>query len=220
MRDEWLTALGERIELDGSSSNETISAYQQIRDFCYSGIVNHLSSVCLHITLATHVTDALSKTGPTYGFTEADGMEYPTDTPPDRNDTIIHQTYFLGGHVYDFKGSWTIPFAISVFLLHVAVVLIHVVTVLSSRHPWHVSSWSSFGQILVLALRSKASDELGSVCGGVESSRTWNTSASARVVGDEGRIEMMLRQKGRSTGQDQELEEELRVCSQVLSTIN
>ncbi|KAI8652113.1 hypothetical protein NCS56_01428500 [Fusarium sp. Ph1] len=34
------------------------------------------------------------------------------------------------------------------------------------------------------------------------------TPLQVRVVGDEGRIEMMLRQRGRSTGQDQELEEE------------
>ncbi|EEU35150.1 uncharacterized protein NECHADRAFT_105657 [Fusarium vanettenii 77-13-4] len=207
MKEEWLTALGERIGLDGGFSNETNSTYQQIRDFCYSGIVYSLSSDCLHITLAAHLTDALSQTGPTYGFSEGNGMEYPTDSPPDHNDTIIHQTYFLGGHVYDFKTSRTIPFAFSVLLLHVLVVLVHVVTVLLSRHPWHVSSWSSFGQILVLALRSKASDELGSVGGGVESSQTWNTTAAVRVVGDEGRIEMMLRQRSRGTGQDQQLED-------------
>ncbi|KAM6508460.1 hypothetical protein FALCPG4_018312 [Fusarium falciforme] len=207
MRGEWLKALGERIELDGTFSNKTNSTYQQIRDFCYSGIVDYLSSDCLHITLAAHFTDALSQTGPTKGYTEADGIEYPTDLPPEHNDTIIHQAYYLGGHIYDFKTSRTIPFAISVLLLHVVVVLIHVITVFSSRHPWQVSSWSSFGQILVLALRSKASDELGSVGGGVESSQTWNTSASVRVVGDEGRVEMMLRQRGRGTGQDHELED-------------
>ncbi|KAL2672344.1 hypothetical protein Neosp_013049 [[Neocosmospora] mangrovei] len=70
MREEWLTARG--TGLDGGSSNETNSTYQQIRDFCYSGIVDRLSSDCLHITLAAHLTDALSQTGSTYGFSEGE----------------------------------------------------------------------------------------------------------------------------------------------------
>ncbi|KAJ3459258.1 hypothetical protein MRS44_015331 [Fusarium solani] len=49
--------------------------------------------------------------------------------------------------------------------------------------------------------------KLGSVGGGVESSQTWNTTAAVRVVGDERRIEMMLRQRGRGMGKDQQLEE-------------
>ncbi|KAJ4321423.1 hypothetical protein N0V84_005344 [Fusarium piperis] len=35
MSRDWVTALGERLELDGTFSNKTNSTYQQIRDFCY-----------------------------------------------------------------------------------------------------------------------------------------------------------------------------------------
>lgn len=204
MKKEWLAALGERTGPDSIIPNQTTSAYQQIRDFCYSGAASFQPHVCFCITLAAHLTDALSQTGNKYSFIRTKKIEEDPSLP---RNTIIHQTYFLGGHVYDFKGSRAIPFAISILLLHVVVVLIHVVAVVLSRHPWHVSSWSSFGRILVLALRSKASDQLGSVGGGVESSQTWTTTTSVRVIGDEGRIEMILRKRRRGMGEDQQLED-------------
>ncbi|KAM0431306.1 hypothetical protein ACHAPT_005279 [Fusarium lateritium] len=201
MREEWLGGLGHR-GMGSASSKKTGSIYQQIRDFCYSGNVDTTVHYCLHITLAAHMTDALTLTGRSYRYGEGKGAE------PKHNDTLIHQTYYVGGYAYDISRSRTIPLAISVLLLHVAVALVHAVTVLSCRHPWHGSSWSSFGQILVLALRSKASDELGSVGGGVESSQTWNTSASVGVVGDERRLEMILRRRETSQELDDEGDDE------------
>ncbi|KAM5358582.1 hypothetical protein ACJZ2D_015150 [Fusarium nematophilum] len=204
MRQEWLTALGQRISFEGGVSDKENSTYQQIRGFCYSDGPGANFPVCLTVALAAHITDALSHTSPLFGYSEGSGQEYPSDPAPGPSDTIFHNTYFIGGYAYDFQRSRTIPFAFSILLLHVTVVLIHVAMVLSSRHPWHGSSWSSFGQILVLALRSRAP---GSVGGGVESSQTWKTTASVRVTSEVGRLEMMLRNREASRGQVQDLED-------------
>ncbi|XEU95117.1 hypothetical protein FSHL1_000401 [Fusarium sambucinum] len=111
---------------------------------------------------------------------------------PKTGDVAILREYFVGGYGYDWKSSRTIPFAFAVLLLHVLIVVIHTTIVLWSRHPWHSSSWGTFGQMMVLALRSRALDGLGSVGAGVSSSQTWSASVSVRVADGEDRLEMVV----------------------------
>jgi hypothetical protein len=70
-----------------------------------------------------------------------------------------------------------------------------------SRRLWLSSSWTSFGELLVLALGSEKHD-LGSVGGGVSSSQTKSTPVSVRVVGDEGKLEMVLGTVAGDVGKD------------------
>ncbi|RFN48523.1 hypothetical protein FIE12Z_7231 [Fusarium flagelliforme] len=125
---------------------------------------------------------------------------------PTSESIIVHREYFINGYGYSWHSSRTIYLAFSVLLLHVLIVLVHVATVLWSRHPWHSSSWSSFGQMMVLALRSTALEGLGSVGAGVSSSGTWNKSVSVRVVDAEGRLEMILQDEKGAVSQNQEVD--------------
>ncbi|KAM5385532.1 hypothetical protein ACJZ2D_000731 [Fusarium nematophilum] len=209
MRDEWMIGISQP-EFYGSEKRP-ISRYQQILDFC---TINSLSPAggCLDIAMASHMVDALSQTESTLSYADrgekqGHGLDWPDEPPPTPSDTIVHHTYYIGGYGYILQSSRTIPLALSVLLLHVYIVLIHVlVTLLPSRRPWHSSGWSSFGELLVLALRSRVPDEMGSVGGGVESSQTWNRAASVRVVGEEGRLEIVLLRRREGDGESREFQ--------------
>jgi hypothetical protein len=168
------------------------SPYEIIYRFCRTREYN----ACLAVSLATHMAYILSST-----YSDSYGIQSPTsyEREPTTGDAVILLEYFIGGYGYDWKSSRTIPFAFSVLLFHVLIVFIHTTIVLWSRHPWHSSSWGSFGQMIVLALRSRALDGLGSVGAGVSSSQTWSTSVSVRVVDGDDRLEMVLQnEKGHS----------------------
>ncbi|KAF5025711.1 hypothetical protein F66182_2178 [Fusarium sp. NRRL 66182] len=207
MGKDWLTAIG-ALEAEDTDTL-TNSTYQQIVDFCKDGGLSPSMDNCLTTVLTAYMTDILSQSGPTFGYSTGVGdIEYPSDSYPASDDTIIHWTYFLGGYGYDIKSSRTIPFALSVLLIHVIVVIAHAVTVFWLHHAWHISSWTSFGEMLILALRSRRANQLGSVGGGVANSQSWNTLASVRVINDEGRLEMVLRKAESPDRNDQVQDQE------------
>lgn len=179
---------------DVDSTSPTLNtSYQAIGDSCASVQYFKQTSVitrCLSISLSVYLTYLLTSLGDVALYNK-----WRLELPFSKHIIIYHE-YFINGYGYSWHSSRTIPFAFSALLLHVLIVLVHVVTVLWSRHPWHSSSWSSFGQIMILALRSTAPEGLGSVGAGVSSSETWNKSVAVRVVDAEDRLEMILQDGG------------------------
>ncbi|CAJ0554775.1 Ff.00g132880.m01.CDS01 [Fusarium sp. VM40] len=150
------------------------------------------SDTGLELAIAVHITNVLSRMGRSslYGSGVRPGDE-DGGKPPGPSDHVFHQSFFLGGYGYSIKSSVTIPIALSILLVHVCIVLLYIGVLIYSRRLWLSSSWASFGELLVLALGSQKHD-LGSVGGGVSSSLTWSTPVSVRVVGDEGKLEMVV----------------------------
>nr|CEG04786.1 unnamed protein product [Fusarium clavum] len=202
LRKEWLETVGQRRNKTSKKSDfkqdsiwdKAIDVADEIRTRePYSSA--EVSGSSLQMAIAVHLADILSRMGPDYldrkgirVFDDDDGKS------PEPDDPILEHEFFLGGYGYSIRSSSTIPLALAILLLHVAIVLIHAMVILFSRHRWLSSCWGSFGEILILALCSEKHD-LGNVGGGVDSSRTWSTPAVVRVVGNEGRLEMILRQR-------------------------
>ncbi|RBR16513.1 uncharacterized protein FIESC28_06922 [Fusarium coffeatum] len=201
LRKKWLETVGQRRnKTDKKADLKQDSIWDKAIDIAdeirtrepYSSAEANGNS--LQMAIAVHLADILSRMGPDYydkkgirPFDEDDG------TSPGPDNPIVEHEFFLGGYGYSIRSSNTIPLALAILLLHVAIVLIHAMVILFSRHRWLSSCWGSFGEILILALCSKKHD-LGNVGGGVDSSRTWSTPAVVRAVGNEGRLEMVLRQ--------------------------
>ncbi|KAL6917297.1 hypothetical protein FSST1_008792 [Fusarium sambucinum] len=203
---EWLEAVGHRRNETGQVIAKQDSIWDNSMD-----IANEIRARTpfaptqeggryLQLALGVHLTDILSRMGP--DFYDRKGMR-PGDTidgkPPEPGDYVLQQNLYLGGFGYSIESSSTIPLALGILLLHVAIVFIHAFIIIFFRHRWLSSCWASFGQVLVLALRSDKHD-LGNVGGGVDSSQTWSTSAAVRVVGEGGRLEMVLNNAGKNDG--------------------
>lgn len=194
MRKEWLEVIGQR-------RNETEETIGSGADSIWEGILDlsarttpqdFRSDIGLELAISVHITNVLSRMGRSslYGSGVRPGDE-DGGKPPGPNDHVFYQSFFLGGYGYSIKSSVTIPIALSILLVHVCIVLLYIGVLIYSRRLWLSSSWASFGELLVLALGSEKHD-LGSVGGGVSSSLTWSTSVSVRVVGDEGKLEMVV----------------------------
>ncbi|KAF5233990.1 hypothetical protein FAUST_7843 [Fusarium austroamericanum] len=198
MSKDWLQNTSRQV-----SSPSSNSSYHDILNYCTEKDPFQISR-CLTISLSVYMIHILSLTA---SWTSYDiiSESFRDSPPPTPDDIVIYKEYFVGGYGYNWKSSRTIPFAFSVLLLHVLIAFAHMMVVLLSRQSWHSSSWSSFGQMMVLALRSKALDGLGSVGAGVSSSKTWSTSVSVRVVGDEDRLEMVLQNEKGGHSQYQEV---------------
>ncbi|ESU15777.1 hypothetical protein FGSG_09236 [Fusarium graminearum PH-1] len=204
---DWLNSTSRNINdlpREESSSPEN-SSYQSIMDFCDTVGTKD----CYPVSLAAFMAYVLSWSDDRAGYNILQPFQLGVNESPRQGDVIINKECFVSGYGYDWKSSRTIPLAFSVLLLHVLIVFIHMTIVLWSRHPWHSSSWGSFGQMMVLALRSKALDGLGSVGAGVSSSKTWSTSVSVRVVGDEDRLEMAIQNEKGGHSQYQEVSGEV-----------
>ncbi|KAG8672029.1 hypothetical protein FPOAC2_05398 [Fusarium poae] len=206
MHTEWLDAVGRRrnetgqvVAEQGSIWDNAIDITNDIRSRISYATAEE-SKTFLQLALGVHLADILSRMGP--DFYDRKGLRPPDGddgNPPGPSDYIVEQNLFLGGYGYSIESSNTIPLALGILLLHVAIVLVHAFIIIFFRHRWLSSCWASFGQVLVLALRSEKHD-LGNVGGGVDSSQTWSTSATVRVVGDGGRLEMVLNNAGNSDG--------------------
>ncbi|KAJ0127857.1 Glyoxalase-like domain-containing protein [Fusarium oxysporum f. sp. albedinis] len=183
MSDGWLKGVGPL--LNGTQESPSTSIYKGASVFCSHNAIGFFSG-CLANALAVHLTDALAQPTRLRAWYD-DGSGDPL---PDEQDTIIQSTHYKYTYAYELKGSIAIPLALAVLLLHVCTALVHVGTILLSPRPWHGSSWRSFGQMLVLALRSRV-DGLDNVGGGVSSPQTWKRTTMVRDVG-EGRLEMIV----------------------------
>jgi hypothetical protein len=194
MQKGWLEAIGQR-------RNETGELIDSEAASIWQGIINlstkvmrqsSYSAIYLDLAIAVHITNALSRMGESslYGSGIRPGDD-DGGKPPGPDDTVFHETFFLGGYGYNINSSVTVPIALAILLVHVCIVFMYIGVLIFSRRLWLSSSWTSFGELLVLALGSEKHD-LGSIGGGVLSSQTWSTPVSVRVVGDEGKLEMVL----------------------------
>ncbi|KAH6884157.1 hypothetical protein B0T10DRAFT_445509 [Thelonectria olida] len=175
LRNGWLNGIGAPTNKTAASS-----AYDLISRYCDTG--EGFKLYCLPIALASHITDALAQPGDTSVGIGATG----------NMSSRYYLTRFEKRFAYSFQNGSTIPVAFASLLLHCLAVVIHLALVVSSKHPWHGTGWGSFGQMMVLALRSRVLEELGNVGGGVASSQTWRKTAMVRAVGEDGQLEIVL----------------------------
>ncbi|EKJ73117.1 hypothetical protein FPSE_06730 [Fusarium pseudograminearum CS3096] len=198
MHKEWLESVGRRRNETGEVIPEQISIWDNSIDIAHDVRTRVYYQTAaeegryLQLALGVHLADILSRMG--RESLDRKGVR-PDDSidgePPEPGDYILEQENFLGGYGYSIESSSAIPLALGVLLLHVAIVLIHAFIIIFFRHRWLSSCWAGFGEVLVLALRSDKHD-LGNVGGGVDSSQTWSTAATVRIVGEDGRLEMVL----------------------------
>ncbi|WXC59636.1 hypothetical protein SNK03_005497 [Fusarium graminearum] len=206
MHKEWLESIGSRrnetdevIAEQASIWDNSIDIAHDLRSRVYYDTAEEEGRY-LQLALGVHLADILSRMGRDLldrkGIRADDSID---GKPPEPGDYILEQQNFLGSYGYSIESSSTIPLALGILLLHVAIVLIHAFIIVFFRHRWLSSCWTGFGEVLVLALRSEKHD-LGNVGGGVDSSQTWSTSATVRIVGEDGRLEMVLNNTGNDDG--------------------
>ncbi|QPC58987.1 hypothetical protein HYE67_001218 [Fusarium culmorum] len=198
MHKEWLESVGRRRNETGEVITEQASIWDNSIDIAHdlrSRVYYDTAEEegrYLQLALGVHLADILSRMGRELLDRKGIRVDDRIDgKPPEPGDYILEQQNFLGGYGYSIESSSTIPLALGILLLHVAIVLIHAFIIVFFRHRWLSSCWARFGEVLVLALRSEKHD-LGNVGGGVDSSQTWSTSATVRIVGEDGRLEMVL----------------------------
>ncbi|KAJ4253308.1 hypothetical protein NW762_010463 [Fusarium torreyae] len=169
--------------MEGIATTPNASFYDQgILEKCY-----HNDLYCFPSALALHVVDAIAEVG-VHPLSEKERI--------DTQKAVLRLAVF--------QSSRAIPLAFSLLLLHVVMVLIHLVTILISKHPWQGSTWESFGDILVLALRSRASDELESIDQEATNFTTWTKTAFVRANGEGGQSQIVLKDSRELKGTPQE----------------
>ncbi|KAH7146421.1 hypothetical protein EDB81DRAFT_934367 [Dactylonectria macrodidyma] len=188
MTSGWLKAVSRIVA--SNENMEYISVNQAASQLCSSS-VNGFAYTCLAMALGAHLTDALAQPLRLRSYEQNNA----SDPYPSANDTIIKTTHWKFTYTYELADSFAIPLALSVLLLHVCIAVVHMATILLSPNPWHGSSWGSFGQMLVLALRSRV-DGLDNAGGGVSSSQTWEKTTTVRDVG-QGQLQMMVQKRER-----------------------
>ncbi|KAF4446715.1 hypothetical protein F53441_9648 [Fusarium austroafricanum] len=177
---EWMRNIA---SLPNRLSNKT--SYEQMADYCASN--GGFVELCLQKTLSLHVTDAISQMGAYVWKDEEDEKHLEPDLD------VIRLGMYIKTYGYDFYGSRGIALAFAVLLLHVIIVLIHLVQILVSKHPWQGSSWDTFGDMLVLALGSRAPDETENFNEKPTKSKIWTKTLTVSGGGNEGRSQMLLR---------------------------
>jgi len=83
------------------------------------------------------------------------------------------------GWSYGLTGK-TIKFGLAVLVLHLIIAVIHTGIVVGSRDVWTTKSWSSMGELLVLAINSSHSEKLQNTCAGISLSSTWRKTVKIR----------------------------------------
>lgn len=189
MADTWLTDIGKASTVDdlGKQTDTLVNnAYRQVADIChYRKRDRYGPSTCFSQFLAVYLTDALASMY-RYSYT---GI---LSNYPDREDIMVDLEYFTRVYAYSFRNSHGPTVALAVLLLHVVIVILHTGIILLSPRPWIGSGWGSFGQLMTLALRSRAPFGLENVGGGVSSSHTWKQMVTVRELADEHRLEMVV----------------------------
>ncbi|KAM0438676.1 hypothetical protein ACHAPT_001432 [Fusarium lateritium] len=187
MSDTWLKHIG-TAKLNGEDTMKQNTslvnlAYRQAMDFCSYRDTSLWPLNCIPQFIATYLTDALS--------TMYWGYESHL-VSPGTQDIVVKQEYFKHVYAYSFRSGTSIIVALAILLLHCVIVVLHTAIIVLSPSPWFGSGWGSFGQLMTLALRSRAPDGLRNVGGGVSSSHTWRTMVTVRELADEQRLEMVL----------------------------
>ncbi|KAH7127982.1 hypothetical protein B0J13DRAFT_564812 [Dactylonectria estremocensis] len=183
MSREWLTGTSDR-------HNAT---YTEFSNPFYSRIFNNCSTLfqdeagtCLPLVLASYFTDMLSNIKQLQEY----DAKTSRGTPPGLEDVIIRRFFYILQYAYSPQHSTSIPMGFAVLLLHIWMVVLHAAFTVLSPDSWHSGAWGSIGELVTLALRSRAPHGLENVGGGVSSSETWKVVVKVREVGAE-RLEMV-----------------------------
>ncbi|KAI8716661.1 hypothetical protein NCS52_00960300 [Fusarium sp. LHS14.1] len=195
MRKGWLAGIDTRIDMASDS------AYRLMLSYCLEDGSSFLFlHDCLSLALATHITDALSQPSSFDGMSIANVVEMPSTG----EITVIEHSSWGKAFTYTFKNSRTIPLAFSALLLHVLIVLVHLAFALHSRYPYYKTSWGTFGEMLILALRSSPERTTSDSKGEVAVSQMWRETATVRSMAGDGRVQIVLGEnKGGAKESDQ-----------------
>jgi hypothetical protein len=183
MEKEWLEGIG--APPGSTNASRKNPAYLKAFDYCDGEV---LSSSCLPSFLAAYLANNLARTKDI----EGDEQDSPTSPVPYSNSTVIDNTYFEHVYAYGFGAGTLIPFAFAILFLQVAIALVHLAIIVLARRPWHCSAWEDFGQLLTLALRSKAPEGLKNAGAGVKRWHTWRLMTVVREVGKDSQLEMVV----------------------------
>lgn len=192
MRKGWLAGIDTRIDMASDS------AYRLILNYCLDG--GSFLHNCLSLALSAHITDALSQPENFDGMSLANLVGMPSNG----EITVIDHSTWGKAFTYTFKNSRTIPLAFSALLLHVLIVLVHLAFALHSRYPYYKTSWGTFGEMLILALRSSPDGEVSKSEAEVAVSQMWRKTATVRPMAGGGRVQIVL---GENEGGAKESEE-------------
>ncbi|KAJ4215038.1 hypothetical protein NW759_010067 [Fusarium solani] len=192
MKKGWLAGIDTRI--DAASD----SAYRLILSYCLDG--GSFLHNCLSLALSAHITDALAQPGSFYGMSLANLVGMPSNG----EITVIDHSSWGKAFTYTFKNSYTIPLAFSALLLHVLIIIVHLAFAFHSRYPYYKTSWGTFGEMLILALRSSPDGEVIKSEAEVAVSQMWRKTATVRPMAGDGRVQIVL---GENKGGAKESEE-------------
>lgn len=183
MQHGWLTGIGSE---SNTISNRTV--YRDILDFCTEN--EGMKPICFMITLGLHhITNAIASSVDILMFRDEEAEM--SDDP--HSYLVLRITSYVYTYAYEFQNSSVIPMALTFLLFHPLMALMHLATIILSKHTWYTSSWGSFGQMLVLALRSRDPGGLGNG-EEIKGSETWTKNAIVGAMGDEGRLEIVLKE--------------------------
>ncbi|UPK92219.1 hypothetical protein LCI18_003154 [Fusarium solani-melongenae] len=180
MRKGWLGGIDTRIDTASDS------AYQLILSYCLDE--GSFLENCLSLTLSAHITDALAQPG------SFDGMSISNVAvmPSNGEITLIEHSAWGKAFTYTFKNSHTIPLAFSALLLHILIVLVHLAFAFYSRHQYYKTSWGTFGEMLIFALRSSPEGEASNSEAEVSVSQMWRKTATVRAMPGDGQVQIVL----------------------------
>ncbi|KAJ4136459.1 hypothetical protein NW768_004072 [Fusarium equiseti] len=108
------------------------------------------------------------------------------------NDENLAITRYAYTYAFNIASSSSIPVALCILTLHMLMILIHLIFIVTSPRPWEGSSWESFGDMLILALRSKAPIEPEDAKKHPKS-RSWATPVVIRTNEDDGRQHIVVK---------------------------
>ncbi|KAL6351845.1 hypothetical protein LRP88_14654 [Fusarium phalaenopsidis] len=183
MEEDWLEGIG--ASPGSTNASRKNPAYLKAFDYCDGEV---LSPSCLPPFLAAYLANNLARTKDI----EGDEQDSPTSPVPYSNSTVIDNTYFEHVYAYEFGAGTLIPFAFAMLFLQVAIALVHLAIIVLARRPWHCSAWEDFGQLLTLALRSKAPEGLKNAGAGVKRWHPWRLMTVVREVGKDSQLEMVV----------------------------
>ena len=98
------------------------------------------------------------------------------------------------GYGYQWRGSKTVQFGISVLLVHVAMAVGHLLYVLWTiivQHEGVGSSWDQIMELIALAVNSKSTSRMQNTCAGIETWGTWQEIVAVRET-YAGHLEMVF----------------------------
>ncbi|KAH7139938.1 hypothetical protein B0J13DRAFT_448056 [Dactylonectria estremocensis] len=179
---EWLRDIG--VPPSSGSIPQQNPAYRQGLDFC-GGNKDFYTPSCVPSFLAVYLANALSR-NPDIKVDSS-----LTSPSPGPNSTVIYNTYLEHVYAYGFRESTTIRLAFTALFLQVFIALIHLALTVFSRQSWSCCAWGTIGQLLTLALQSRAPDELSNVGAGGQNSHTWRLMTVLKEVGGEKQLEIV-----------------------------